>query len=334
MNIYDIAERAGVSIATVSRVLNNSEHVSEATRQKILAIMNENRYVPNAFARGLGLNSMKTVGLVCPDAGDPWLSEAISCLESEFRARGYNCLLICTGHDPEARKNGVREMLDRHVDSMVLMGSSFIEDDPEDNLYLTEAGKSVPVFLLNGCYRAEGVYGVYCNDRKATREAAECLIASGNRRILFLYHNLNNSGQRKMNGYRDALEKAGIPFEPELCVYAERDARCLENVREVLEGLENSGIRYDAVLTTEDILAVGVLKYAAQKGIRIPDDMKVIGYNNSVICRCTSPELTSIDNNVSSLSAAVAENLIAVMQGEACPDGISFDAELIRRGTA
>ena len=85
MNIYDISRRAGVSIATVSRVLNNSPHVSEATRKKVMAVIEGTGYVPNAFARGLGLNTMKTIGLLCPDASDPYLSQALTFLERAFR---------------------------------------------------------------------------------------------------------------------------------------------------------------------------------------------------------------------------------------------------------
>ena len=97
MNIYDISRRAGVSIATVSRVLNNSPHVSENTRKKVMAVIEGCGYVPNAFARGLGLNSMQTIGLLCPDASDPYLAQALAFLERAFRSQGYDCLLTCTG---------------------------------------------------------------------------------------------------------------------------------------------------------------------------------------------------------------------------------------------
>ncbi|MBO5501473.1 MAG: LacI family DNA-binding transcriptional regulator, partial [Clostridia bacterium] len=99
MNIYDISEKAGVSIATVSRVLNDSPHVSQKTREKVLAVINDCDYVPNAFARGLGLNTMKTIGLLCPNAADPYLAEALAHLERAFRQNGYNCLLSCTGRE-------------------------------------------------------------------------------------------------------------------------------------------------------------------------------------------------------------------------------------------
>ena len=112
MNIYDISRRAGVSIATVSRVLNNSPHVSENTRKKVMAVIEGTGYVPNAFARGLGLNTMKTIGLLCPDASDPYLSQALTYLERAFRQQGYDCLLSCTDKELHARQQGGEEIAD------------------------------------------------------------------------------------------------------------------------------------------------------------------------------------------------------------------------------
>ena len=135
MNIYDISRHAGVSIATVSRVLNNSPHVSEETRRKVMKVIDGCGYVPNAFARGLGLNTMKTIGLLCPDAADPYLARALACLEHAFRQKHYDCLLSCTNRDLAARRQGVELLTSRHVDGMVLMGSTFIEENSEDNAY-------------------------------------------------------------------------------------------------------------------------------------------------------------------------------------------------------
>ena len=158
MNIYDISRRAGVSIATVSRVLNNSPHVSETTRKKVLAVIEGTGYVPNAFARGLGLNTMKTIGLLCPDASDPYLAQALAFLERSFRQMGYDCLLSCTGRELAARQQGVELLRSRHVDGIVLMGSTFIEDSSMDNDYIREAARNVPVILLNGSFSCENVY--------------------------------------------------------------------------------------------------------------------------------------------------------------------------------
>ena len=110
MNIYDISKKAGVSIATVSRVINGSENVSEKTREKVLAIMKETGYTPNVFARGLTNNTIQTIGLLCADCSDHFLATAISYLERGFRANGYDCILCCTGYELAVRQKYLQLM--------------------------------------------------------------------------------------------------------------------------------------------------------------------------------------------------------------------------------
>lgn len=117
MNIYDISKKAGVSIATVSRVMNGSDKVSEKTRQKILDIMKETGYTPNAFARGLTFNTMKTIGLLCADCSDHFLATAISYLEKGFRANGYDCILCCTGYELKTKQSYLKLLLSKKVDA-------------------------------------------------------------------------------------------------------------------------------------------------------------------------------------------------------------------------
>lgn len=147
MNIYDISEKAGVSIATVSRVLNGSDNVSEKTRKKVEAIMKETGYMPNAFARGLTNNTMHTIGLLCADCSDHFLANAISYLEHGFRENGYDCLLCCTGYELSNRQNYLKLLLSKKVDVVVLVGSTFIEPDEKDNQYLIDASNEVPMYL-------------------------------------------------------------------------------------------------------------------------------------------------------------------------------------------
>ena len=333
MNIYDISAKAGVSIATVSRVLNNNPHVSEETRKRVLAVIDESRYVPNAFARGLGLNTMKTIGLLCPDASDPYLAQALDYLEADFRAHGYDCLLACTGREPEARKEGVMRMISRHVDSMVLMGSSFIEDREEENQYLREAAESVPIVLLNGYYNADGIYCVFCDDEKAMYDATKYLINQGKKKILYLHHSMNNSGKRKLNGYRKALADNGIEEEEQRILLVDKDRQTIPHVCQLLKELATGGVEFDAVLASEDILAVSAIKYATESGVKIPEDMALIGYNNSIMCLCTNPELSSVDNKLLSICRMIVQTVINVLDGQETETAYAFEAELILRET-
>ena len=333
MNIYDISRRAGVSIATVSRVLNNSPHVSENTRKKVMAVIEGTGYVPNAFARGLGLNTMKTIGLLCPDASDPYLSQALTFLERAFRQQGYDCLLSCTAKERAARQQGVELLKSRHVDGIVLMGSSFIEDATEDNDYIRDAAKNAPVVLLNGSFPCDNVYGVQCDDQLAVTEATLSLLDSGCRRILCLYHSGNYSGRKKLAGYRDAHARRGLAVDERLLCYFDHDKGSVHQVCETLLELEKSGLAFDAVLASEDILAVGALKYAKAAGKRVPEDLAIIGYNNSSLCVCTEPELTSVDNKLMAICEHIVATMMGVLDGKEMPQKTVFTGELIKRGT-
>ena len=333
MNIYDISRRAGVSIATVSRVLNNSPHVSENTRRKVMEVIEGTGYVPNAFARGLGLNTMKTIGLLCPDTTDPYLSQALNFLERSFRQQGYDCLLSCTGKELPARQQGVELLKSRHVDGIVLMGSSFIEDNPADNDYIRDAAKSVPVVLLNGSFPCENVYGVQCDDHRAVMETTLSLLDSGCRRILFLYSTANYSGRKKIAGYREAHAQYNLPVDEQLIYHIGYDKNNYHRVRDELLQLEADGLHFDAVITSGDSLAVGALKYARAVGKRVPEELSVIGYDNGNVCLCTEPELTSVDNKLPAICEHIVTTMLGVLEGKEMPQKTIFTGELIRRGS-
>lgn len=334
MNIYDISEKSGVSIATVSRVLNNSPHVSPKTREKVLAVMQDCGYVPNAFARGLGLNTMKTIGLLCPNAADAYLAQALAYLEQAFRPHGYNCLFSCTGKDLESRQKSVEEMKSRHVDGMVLMGSTFIEDQEKDNDYIRSAACCVPVVLLNGSYPCENVYCVVCDDQRATMDAVHHLLNIGRKRILYLYHSQNYSGRKKLAGYRAGLTNYGLEVDESLIRFFSEDKMSVMQVRDYLLSLRESGLAFDAVLTSEDILGVGAVKYARAVGLSIPEELSIIGYNNSSLCLCSDPELTSVDNKLKAICDQCVSTMLAVLDGKTdLPHKTIFTGELIKRSS-
>lgn len=125
VNIYDIAELAGVSIATVSRVVNNSPLVSEKTKNRVLAVMEEYNYTPNVFARGLGLDSMKTIGIVCPNVADSYMARAVAYLERRLRGYGYDCILYCSGYGQADKEQAVELVIKKRIDALVIVGSTY-----------------------------------------------------------------------------------------------------------------------------------------------------------------------------------------------------------------
>ena len=237
MNIYDISEKAGVSIATVSRVLNNSARVSQKTREKVLSVMAEYEYVPNPFARGLGLKTMRTIGLLCPNAADYYLANALSFMESRLRKQGYDSMLLCTGKALSDREKGVEWLISKHVDGIILMGSTFVEDNEDGNQYLRNAAKHLPLVLLNASYAGENIYSVLCDDFHATMNATQYLLDQGRKEILYLYHNRNYSGLKKLAGYKAALKNAGLPVKEKLVHYYTEDKMSIPGIGILYSGL-------------------------------------------------------------------------------------------------
>ena len=188
MNIYDISEKAGVSIATVSRVLNNSPHVSAKTRERVLAVINDCEYVPNAFARGLGLNTMKTIGILCLDSSDPFLANAVFHLEQNLKSHNYDTLLCCTGYDLETKQKYLNLLLSKRVDAIILVGSSFLEPIQKDNAYLLAAADIVPLVIINGYINHPNIYCSLCDDYQAIYDLTTRIVESGRKRILYLFH--------------------------------------------------------------------------------------------------------------------------------------------------
>ncbi len=330
MNIYDVSLKAGVSIATVSRVLNGSGSVSEKTRQKVLAVIEESGYTPNAFARGLGLGTMRTVGVMCSDSSDPYLANAVHHLVRELRSNDYDALLCSTGYELEEKQNYMNLMLSKHVDAIILAGSSFLDMKEENNRYILQAAEHVPVMLTNSVLDAPNIYSTVCDDFRATRNAVLELIRSGRTRILFLYTAISRGGQAKMDGYKKALKKSGIPVDEALI---RRCPRGLDETVRYIASLYDTGLRFDGVMAAEDLIAVSAVKFARSRELSVPEDLSIIGYNNSVVAMCSEPAVTSIDNRVDALCRTTVNTLMQVLNGRSAPRRTVLSAELVQRGT-
>lgn len=330
MNIYDIAELAGVSIATVSRVLNDSPHVAEKTKQRIRKIMDEQNYVPSGFSRNLGLNSMKTIGLICPDAADDYMAKAIACLEHSLSDSGYDCILSCSGYSYEDYQISVSTLLQRRVDALVLIGSIYVDDDPdsERTAYIRDAAKKVPVFLINGYVRGENICCALCDDYEASYSAVKDMIQSGRRKILFLGDDYTVSTNLKRKGYEAALTEAGIEIRDELKIYIPNQ---INLVRDHL--LKFPYLDIDGVFAAEDGLAAGTLKYAKRKGLSVPEDLCIIGYNNSELSVCCDPELSSIDSRGDRLCQIIIDAMRLRLSGKETIEKVYAKGYLVRRST-
>lgn len=324
MNIYDIAKQSGVSIATVSRVLNGGQKVSEKTRKKVLAVMQQEDYTPNVFARGLGLNSMKVIGILCTDVSDTYYAKAVSLVEELLRKNGFGALLCCTGNELADKKKYLDILLNRRVDAIILIGSAFKENS--DNSHIESAAKQVPIIIINGAADLPNTYCVLCDERAAVSRNVQLLHTQGCDDILYLYDVLTFSGSAKLAGYKEGLRRCGLPLRNQLVL---KVPKALPQITQEVSALLQKHTVFSAILASEDLLAVGTLKALQSAGLSMP----VIGFNNSILAQCASPALTSVDNMLDTLCPTAVKMLVDILNGKETPQKIILSAKLIERDT-
>ena len=331
MNIYDIAQMANVSIATVSRVVNNSPKVSEKTRKKVMDIIDTYGYTPNVFAQGLGLNTMHTIGILVPSISDLYISRAVGCLEESLHDMGYDIILSCSGYTAKQKETHIELLLSKRIDALILVGSTYAgsEDESHNTDYIAKAAEDIPVFIINGFVEGENIYCNAAEDYRISYSVTKELISKGRKRIVFLTDSRSYSANQKRQGYEDALIEAGLEVSEDMMLFMKND---MDIVKSLFCNYDY--LNYDAVFATDDAMAIGVMNYMKSIGKTVPEDVSIVGYNNSVLCKCTTPELTSVDNKVELVSLQTVKAVKAVLGGN---DKVlhrhMVACELVRRGT-
>lgn len=333
MTIYDISKKAGVSIATVSRVINGSPKVSRATKEKVLKVIEESGYSPNIFARGLGLNTINVIGLLCADSSDPFLAEAVYYIEQGLHQNHYDVILCCTGYELGQKQKYTDVILSKRVDAIVFVGSNYIEESDQNNEYIRAAARQVPVMLLNGALDASNVYSTLCDDCSAMCKVTSMLLNSGVEDILYFYNSSSYSGRQKLSGFKEAFRLANKPIRKEMLKYINSRDLSVSEICDFLCNERAKGLKFSAVVCADDKLAIGALKYARKNGLRVPDELSVTGFNNLSIATYCEPELTSVDTKLESVCGHCVSSLMSVLSGKEIPTSTVFSYEIVKRGS-
>ncbi len=326
MNLHDIAREANVSIATVSRVINHSSLVTKETREKVQAIIDKNAYTPNALARGLIQNATKTIGVLTIDIRSPYFSTVVYNLEGELRALGYNIFLCNTSGELEEKIRYIQILLERKVDALIFIGSVYHEK--KGNRHIINAGHKVPILLLNNHIHAPNTYCILCDDRKGTYDATKYLLTQGRKNILYIHSLSTFSGLNKKKGYLKAVKEVE-GLEPRVVYSVNGYKEMVEKLRQ-----EFSSAPFDAVVASDDIYANIAVSAMNQMGIKVPDQIAVIGYNNSSICNYTYPTLSTVDSRMEDLSKNGAILIDRILRGEKVEEIVQIlDPRLVIRET-
>ena len=310
VTLQDVAEHAGVSMKTVSNVVRGYRHVSDAMRTRVQASVDALGYRPNVSGRRLATGRTDMLAFAFPDLRRPYFAELAHVFSEVCAARGYQLLLEETAGSPGGELSAVRGREAGVVDGVVIHPQVLTPTEID-----RERGDTAVVFLGEDV-RPDGADLVAIDNVRAAAEAVAHLAALGRRRIGFLGHEVGEQSRTstfRMQGYRDGLTAAGLPFDPSLCVArAVGDARGAE---EAFGRALDDGLRIDGLLCRDDLAAVGALRAMRLRGLDAPRDVAVVGWDAIGLAASLVPSLTSVAPDTVALAEAALDRLQERIEG-------------------
>ncbi|MFC4760819.1 substrate-binding domain-containing protein [Fructobacillus durionis] len=303
--IYDVAAAVGVSLATVSRVVNGSENVRPATRDKVLAAIKELGYRPNAVARGLASKKTTTVGVVMPDMTNLFFSELTRGIDDVAHMYQYDVLLTNTDDDPERALTAIRNLADKQIDGLIFMGSQL-----SDKVLTAIRATGIPVVLAGSVDKDQQLPSVNIDYKMAFSEVTARFLESGYDRVALV----TGSADRAIDvdyrraGYEAALLKAGKKLDEELIFPGARSYQDGVRLAKVIRDADAN-----AALVYDDEVALGVLNGLQDEGLKVPDDFEIVSANNTTFTLVARPELSSIDQPKYDIGAVAMRMLTKLM---------------------
>lgn len=314
VTIKDIAAVAGVSATTVSNVINGKHgRVSEQTIQKINKAIDELGYVPNMSARSLVSNSSKVIGFINhvvtdKDSNfmeDPFLSKFIGILERVLRENGYY-LMLRTVETPEQFQAFLRNW---HIDGLFLAGIF------NDDFFKSITPLSLPTVLVDSYVRQDDICNVGIEDFNGSNQATKYLIGKGHKRIAYASLRIQQEGgvlMERFLGYKSALTEHSIPYDPEIVFECGMDLKHTEEISNYI--MRHPDVT--AIVTTADYLAANIMVNLEKRGVKVPDDVSIVGFDDLNICTLITPALTTVHQDMDEKGIAAVDFMLQLLNGE------------------
>ena len=309
VTIKDIAKEAGVSIATVSMVLNGKDkRIPDSTRTKILEIVKKNNYIPNTVARSLVTNRTKTIGLVIPDITNPFFPEIARGVEDKAREARYSIIYCNTDDNLVQEDRCIDILIEKRVDGVIFAHSADRQGGPTELQRL-----KVPIILIDRDYDFPNVRGkVLVDNFKASYEGVTYLLDQGYCNIAYIAGPMNtNTGKDRLLGYEKALEDRKIAYRPE---YIKIGDYKREWGVEATTMLLQENLPFDAIFCGNDMIAIGAMKALKAQNMKVPDDVGVMGFDDIYMASMMEPELTTVKQPNYEMGYHAADLLIEAIE--------------------
>jgi LacI family transcriptional regulator len=329
ITIYDLARKLNISIATVSRALKDDPVVSKKTRKKIADLAEEMGYRSNNFARNLRTQRTDTIGVIVPRLNSYFMSTVIAGIESVANSEGYNLIISQSSESAQKEMASAKTMFNSRVDGLLV---SLAYDTDSISHFDAFIKKNIPLVFFDRVEEHENCLNILINNKKAAYEATTHLISQGRRRIVYITATpKRNVYIHRLEGYKEALKDQKIRFREDYVLLSNLSQEAGAEAASVIRQMDPLP---DAVFVANDNCAVGCMVALKQGGIRIPEDIAFVGFNNDPVSTVVEPNLTTINYPGYEMGQVAARNLINHLNGASSIDTtntIILRSELIVR---
>lgn len=322
--IYTIAEKAGCSASTVSRVINNYPYVKKATRAKVLSLLQEYNYVPNETARSLVNRSTRMIGILISDIRTTHHTNGVYYIQKEFGKNGYTCLIYNTGLDPDEQVKFLQILGQRKVEGVIMMGSIYQNEAVRNALPMYLPG--VPTIMCYGYIDCPDCYGIISDEIEGICRCVKLLHDKKRKNPVCFYNFDTPSTQLKLSGYRKGMNLY-YPGTPELVVNTNGNTE----IHDIVCNTINENPDIDSIIFVEDYMSLIGLQALSEMKKKVPEDIAVISVNNSSFAEIAIPKLTSLDIMIYDISLTAVRNMISLLKGEHINKKMVICSEIFER---
>jgi LacI family transcriptional regulator len=331
VTVYDIAKEANVSVSTVSRVLNDTAPVKKSTKEKVNQLIEKYQFHPNALARSLTKKTSGMIGIILPDITNPFFPEVFSGAEKTARDKGYTLFLCDTEGDYERETQYLNALREKQVDGIIFLGGriNLAKCDPKLTAEVVEVNRRIPVVLVNGDLPGRLLHRVYTDEVEGARLAIQHLIDYGHRHIAFIGGmKETTTTTQKVKMFRQVMLQNGLEVPKEWVL---EGSFSIQSGQALMRQLFSEDHKPTAVFCVNDFTAIGAYKAASQLGMRIPDDISIVGFDDTPLASSIIPELTTISQKSTELGRLAVEMLHQLILKEDIKRVTVLQPELIVR---
>jgi LacI family transcriptional regulator len=323
VTMKDIARELGVSVVTVSKVLRGHSDIGGQTRQRVLKRIKELNYEPNPAARALVTGKTRTAGLIVPDLVHPFFAEVATGLANTLRRRNYSLVISSSQEDPELERHEIKRLLGCRLDALVVASTQ-----PAGESFRAMAEQKVPYILIDRAFLGIPANFVGVDDVEVGRMATEHLIAVGCQRIAHIRGPATSTAIGRLEGYNQALSKHGLtPLQGYVPTGRSADADSWSSGQEAMRALLKLSPPPDGVFCYNDPIAIGAIDAVLQAGLRVPQDIAVMGCGNLHFDKSLRVPLTSIDQQSEAIGERAGKLLLSIMGAKVPPQPKSIVLE-------